>query len=48
MQTTTEETKRRLHERAKAKRVEQVDEDLLQESIENLDMLLANMKAGIA
>jgi hypothetical protein len=24
-----------------------IDEDILQESIDNLDMLLANMKAGV-
>lgn len=29
------------------KKMEVVDEDLLQESIENLDMLLANIKAGV-
>ena len=48
VQAQTAETKPKLHEKGQAKKVEQVDEDLLQQSIENLDMLLANMKAGIA
>jgi sulfur relay (sulfurtransferase) DsrF/TusC family protein len=45
-QTSVEKTK--LHEKPQAKKVEVVDEEMLQESIENLDMLLANMKAGIS